>query len=1102
MMAASPLREQEEQLRLLTLHLRPGRGGLLIVVTPDAEAERTLAEELRLRIKDEVKVEEATFTAAPVERLSLSHHLSTLPEPSGKAAVFVFGLDNLPLDARTTAINAMNWGRERLRWSGYAVVLWVRPGTPGELGNRAPDFFSWRSDVFEFDLPADPVERQRRLAELRLFAPATLDELRERYGDYVLRTCQWLDFRGLLQVRNVVRLPLDEVFIPLQATASLNYVPPPPSSQASDVDRTDDSMRERYYIERRVGLSKVTGQHQRLVVLGDPGSGKSTLLRFLALTFARGQPWAHEHLGINEDRLPILTPLSAFSEAHKAQPDLSLAEFLPRYFSGQGLPDFSPLFNEALCNGRGLVLLDGLDEMLTYDNRADVARSIADFATAYPTARVVVTSRVAGYAPGMLPADFATYTLAPFHDDAIKQFARQWSRAFEAIGLPAHTALPPDGEHRAILRAESLVAAVAGHPGVWRLATNPLLLTLLALIHHQGTRLPHRRVDLYRLCVEALAETWNLARSLTGRPIDVRLGERRLDEAFVVRILAPIAYWMHETKPAGLVERDELEAHIAEQFVRYEGTSTEEAAALAHDFLALVREQMGLLVERASDAFSFLHLSVQEYLAARFLSECMDGFERLKPRLHHPRWREVVLLTAGSLRGDYATAFVENLLNAHGQVDNLHHHVSALEQGKLEKTETLRLLLSLSDLLLAVRCLGDDVPVRASLRLRIRDIFLDLWRRPPFDGLSNTILRAFEYLRGSPIGFDICNFLLKIVQGRNEGSKGRARASVALGRIGRGEEEVVKALLSRTQDTSDDEHVRQWAAEGLGHAGRGEPEVVKTLLNVMRNKDTNIEVRESAARALGRIGHGDAEVAKNLQKIIQDGNEDERFRGIGIWALGQTGQGDTGVVKTLLNIARAEKLSKVMRLRAVIALGETGQGDREVVKTLLSIVQDGNEDENVRWMAAVGLSHGSEEEPEVVEALVDIVRNNEKEATLRWPAVLALDRAAAGDVEVRRVLLDILQNPNQSEGVRSCAAWVLGQSGERDAEVMGMLLSIIRNSKQAWAVRRGAVEALGRIGQDYNEKVIDTLLDVVDEPDLRRAALNALWNLLAGGASE
>ncbi len=116
MLAATPLREQEEQLQLLALHLRAGRGRLLIIATPDAEAERALAEEVRLRIGDDVAVEETTFTAMPVERLSLSHHLSILPTPAGNAAVFVFGLDDLPPDARTTAINAMNWGRERLRW--------------------------------------------------------------------------------------------------------------------------------------------------------------------------------------------------------------------------------------------------------------------------------------------------------------------------------------------------------------------------------------------------------------------------------------------------------------------------------------------------------------------------------------------------------------------------------------------------------------------------------------------------------------------------------------------------------------------------------------------------------------------------------------------------------------------------------------------------------------------------------------------------------------------------------------------------------------------------------------------------------------------------
>jgi HEAT repeat protein/energy-coupling factor transporter ATP-binding protein EcfA2 len=1098
MMAVSPLREQEEQLRLLTLHLRSGRGGLLIVVTPDAKAERTLAEELRLRIKDAVKVEAVTFTAALVERLSLSHHLSTLPEPSGKAAVSVFGLDDLPLDARTTAINAMNWGRERLRWSGYTVVLWVRPGTPGELGNRAPDFFSWRSDVFEFDLPADPVERQRRLAELRLFAPATLDELRERYGDYVLRTCQWLDFRGLLQVRNVVRLPLDEVFIPLQATTTLNYVPPPPSSQASDVDNTDYSARECYHAAPPVALSKVAGQHQRLVVLGDPGSGKSTLLRFLALAFARGKAWAHEHLGINEDRLPILAPLSAFSEARKAHPDLSLAEFLPRYFIGQGLPDFSPLFDDALCNGRGLVLLDGLDEMLTYDDRVDVAQSIADFANAYPTARIVVTSRVAGYAPEMLPADFVTYTLAPFNEDAIMRFARQWSRAFEAIGLPAHTALPPDGEQRAILRAESLVSAVTGHPGVWRLATNPLLLTLLALIHYQGTRLPHRRVDLYRLCVEALAETWNLARSLTGRPIDIYLGERHLDEAFVARILAPIAYWMHETKPAGLVERGELEAHIAEQFVQCEGTSTEEASALAHDFLALVREQMGLLVERAPNTFSFLHLSIQEYLAARFLSERMDGFERLKPRLHHPRWREVVLLTAGCLRGDYASAFVEGILNVHGPFEGLCNRALTIMQERPEKTVILKTLFGLLDLLLAVHCLRDDVPVRPQLRQQVRDTLLYLWRHLPSDLLHYSITHTFSYLRGSVIGSDILGYLLKIVQERDEDTILRWEAIQALAYIGLGEPTVVETLLSIMNDKDEKTDARGGAAQALGHAANGDVRLVEMLLRLVRDQSEDWHVRERVIRTLGQVGDGEAQVIELLLRLAQDRREDREVRKSAVRALGHVENNRAKMVEPLLRLVHARGEDLEVRYSAILALGNAGRGNAQVVETLLRIVGNPDEDEEIRGFGAWALGEAGLDDPHVVEALLNLLQDCREGVWVRGHAAEALGAPSCMKPQVVKTLLSLVRNKKEEKRLRQSAVWALGRVGKGDFRIAKTLLSVMRNKGENEEVRQAAVLALGDVGE-WTDTVVRTLLRAAEDPALRDEVLRTLWDLFEAG---
>ena len=47
-----------------------------------------------------------------------------------------------------------------------------------------------------------------------------------------------------------------------------------------------------------------------------------------------------------------------------------------------------------------------------------------------------------------------------------------------------------------------------------RLAANPLLLTILALIKRQGVVLPNRRVELYELYLETLIRSWNKARAL------------------------------------------------------------------------------------------------------------------------------------------------------------------------------------------------------------------------------------------------------------------------------------------------------------------------------------------------------------------------------------------------------------------------------------------------------------------------------------------------------------------------------------------------------------------------------------------------------------
>ena len=95
----------------------------------------------------------------------------------------------------------------------------------------------------------------------------------------------------------------------------------------------------------------------------------------------------------------------------------------------------------------------------------------------------------------------------------IEDFVSKWTVALEqAVLSTSEEALRNAGVEKA-----ALLESVAHNPGVRRRASNPLLLTILALMKRQGHALPERRVELYEKYVATLLRHWNLARSLDGR---------------------------------------------------------------------------------------------------------------------------------------------------------------------------------------------------------------------------------------------------------------------------------------------------------------------------------------------------------------------------------------------------------------------------------------------------------------------------------------------------------------------------------------------------------------------------------------------------------
>ncbi|MCP4686000.1 MAG: NACHT domain-containing protein, partial [bacterium] len=357
-----------------------------------------------------------------------------------------------------------------------------------------------------------------------------------------------------------------------------------------------------------------------VVVLGDPGAGKSTLLKVLALALAQQ----------TDGPLPILLPLNAYARHLRQQGEVNLGDFLGHYYAArqQKLERVGELFNAALAGKQAVILLDGLDEVQA--DRAYLVRLVQDFVAEYiphPTGdpdagavlgnRAIVTSRIVGYQEAPLAGrQWRSYTLTDFSRADIEQFVGQWTLAF-AVSVQGDTEPARQAAER---ERKDLLAAISSRPSVERLASNPLLLTILALIKYTGVTLPEQRVKLYELYLEALIESWNRARSLDQYPVGPGL-----DYEETVQVLAPLALWLRRENPtAGLVTQNQLKNWLTDYYGQEWGLPRGKARQRGRDFLAGVQTYSNLLLERGEQQYGFLHLTLEEMLAAQGIAQLLD----------------------------------------------------------------------------------------------------------------------------------------------------------------------------------------------------------------------------------------------------------------------------------------------------------------------------------------------------------------------------------------------------------------------------------------------------------------------------------------------
>ncbi len=472
--------------------------------------------------------------------------------------------------------------------------------------------------------------------------PPDLEALRRAYLAHLQRTYHALDFKGIPQLKTFAQeLALEEVYVPLVARPEMPHGDTWERRLAGRALTEDTFPEDMRALQKEaappVAVEEAMRDHARVVVLGDPGSGKSTLLKHLALSLAaeKGAP------------LPILVPLNAYARTLQNGTDINLQAFFASFFAGytKALAGLQPLFDEALKNGQAVILMDGLDEVQA--NRAHLVHKVEAFTDEAVAKgnKVVVTSRIVGYKDAPLTAKhWSLYTLLDFDPQAIASFAQKWCLAFE-IGTHGDT---PEARAAAVKEQQDLLEAIEGKDSLQRLASNPLLLTILALIKRQNVKLPNSRVKLYDIYLETLIEAWNKARSLDKQQVGPETSYSQILEP-----LAALALWLREQNPtAGVVSEQALLAELARFYREEDGRNPGEAKDLAREFLKSTQRYSNLLVERGARQYGFLHLTFEEMLAAYGLYQqgqldLQASLGMIRAHLTDPGWRETILLAVG-----------------------------------------------------------------------------------------------------------------------------------------------------------------------------------------------------------------------------------------------------------------------------------------------------------------------------------------------------------------------------------------------------------------------------------------------------------------------
>ncbi|WP_100447268.1 NACHT domain-containing protein [Glycomyces xiaoerkulensis] len=451
---------------------------------------------------------------------------------------------------------------------------------------------------------------RRRLEQIANVTDLALGRSVSRYARHYRRYI--LEQNARFNARDLAHTPshipeLDAIYV------DVGLAPDSPSGESSGIiPLLREKHLERFSIQELLDTKKGAVY----AVIGAPGSGKTTLLRYTARRAASAKRRERKR------RVPVLLALRDHAKPISDDPGSTLADVVREDVGRLMVAEPSGWWEAQLRDGNCLILLDGLDEVAGKEDRFAVSEWIEQQIAKHPGNDFVITSRPHGYQTAVIP-QAVVLQVRPFTTHQIHGFVRAWCLETERLAIRS---AGPETERRAEEEATGLLGQLATAPVLQELAVNPLLLTMMVLVHRERRALPEGRADLYHQLCDVML--WRRAESkkLTMKPSGaVRQG-----------ILAALAYEMMIAETRDFPREQVLEV-LQRQLDSIDTDITPDL------LLESIVESSGLLVERERDLYAFTHQTIGEYLASTHI-RTHHLTATLIREVDNAWWRETTLL--------------------------------------------------------------------------------------------------------------------------------------------------------------------------------------------------------------------------------------------------------------------------------------------------------------------------------------------------------------------------------------------------------------------------------------------------------------------------